>query len=68
MRCRVFSEIRDEVRAWLRTAETAIAETPAARPTSARVAARLGFFLLAAMDGKTLRQSPAAGQREMGYR
>src|SRR4051812_31188346 len=39
MRARVSSEMRDDVLAPLRTADAAMTETPAARPTSARVAA-----------------------------
>jgi hypothetical protein len=44
MRARVSGAMREEVRAALSTTEAAMAETPAARPTSARVAARIGFF------------------------
>ena len=47
--------MREEVRAPLRTAEAAMAETPAARPTSTNVAAR--GILTGRLDGMECKEA-----------
>src|SRR5262245_44753791 len=53
MRLRVASEIREDVCAPFRTADAAMADTPAARPTSARVGARPSRTFLGLGMGET---------------
>ena len=62
-----FSVTGEEVRALLSTADAAMAETPAARPTSASVAARTGLCLLRRGMRRRARasSSSAAGQHKL---